>query len=65
VRQPGSVEVLAGLSAGERVIVEGTQKVRDGAAVQGSERAADITPLAGDGESHEASLALEPASTRQ
>ena len=30
-RRPGSVEVLAGLSAGERVIVEGTQKVRDGA----------------------------------
>ena len=32
-RQPGTVEILAGLSAGERVIVEGTQKVRDGATV--------------------------------
>ena len=31
-RRPGSVEVLAGLSAGEQVIVEGTQKVRDGVA---------------------------------
>ena len=30
-RRPGSVEILAGLEAGERVIVEGTQKVRDGA----------------------------------
>ena len=31
-RRPGSVEVLAGLTAGEQVIVEGTQKVRDGVA---------------------------------
>ncbi len=29
-RRPGEVEVLAGLSSGERVIVEGTQKARPG-----------------------------------
>lgn len=32
-RQPGLVEVVGGLAAGEQVIVEGTQKVRDGAPV--------------------------------
>lgn len=32
-RVPGSVAVLAGLEAGERVILEGTQRVRDGARV--------------------------------
>jgi membrane fusion protein, multidrug efflux system len=57
VRRPGSVEVLAGLEAGERVIVEGTQKVRDGAPVRGIERLADAdTPPA---VSHEAN-ASEP-----
>ena len=35
-RQPGSVEVLAGLAAGERVIVEGTIKARDGGPVRDS-----------------------------
>lgn len=33
-RQPGRVEVVAGLVAGEEVIVEGTQKVREGGAVR-------------------------------
>ncbi|MCU0758773.1 MAG: efflux RND transporter periplasmic adaptor subunit [Steroidobacteraceae bacterium] len=33
-RSPGSVEILAGLAAGERVIVEGTVKVREGGAVR-------------------------------
>ncbi len=33
-RQPGFVEVLNGLRPGERVIVEGTQKVRDGTAIK-------------------------------
>jgi membrane fusion protein (multidrug efflux system) len=33
-REPGRVEILAGLEAGDRVVVEGTQKVRDGAAVR-------------------------------
>lgn len=32
-RVPGSVAVLAGLEDGERVIIEGTQRVRDGAPV--------------------------------
>lgn len=32
-RRPGEVEILAGLSEGERVVVEGTQKVRPGATV--------------------------------
>jgi membrane fusion protein (multidrug efflux system) len=55
-RRPGSVEVLAGLSAGERVIVEGTQKVRDGAMVQGAERTVDAMPVdAAANKSHEAS----------
>ena len=35
-RRPGEVEILDGLQAGERVIVEGTQKARPGAAVQAS-----------------------------
>jgi membrane fusion protein, multidrug efflux system len=43
-RSPGSVEVLAGLEVGERVIVEGTQKVRDGAAVNAIDRVADSLP---------------------
>ncbi len=33
-RRPGQVEVLEGLSAGERVIVEGTQKARPGESVR-------------------------------
>jgi membrane fusion protein (multidrug efflux system) len=33
-REPGRVEILAGLEAGDSVVVEGTQKVRDGAAVR-------------------------------
>ena len=37
-RSPGNVEVLAGLDAGDRVIVEGTQKVRDGAPVTAIDR---------------------------
>jgi membrane fusion protein, multidrug efflux system len=55
-RSPGSVEVLAGLTAGERVIVEGTQKVRDGAPVRTTEIAADDVPGAAAG-SHEANSA--------
>ena len=33
-RRPGSVEIVAGLVAGERVVVEGTVKVRDGGPVR-------------------------------
>jgi membrane fusion protein (multidrug efflux system) len=32
-RRPGEVEILEGLAEGERVIVEGTQKARDGQVV--------------------------------
>jgi membrane fusion protein (multidrug efflux system) len=38
-RQPGRVEVVAGLKPGEQVIVEGTQKVREGGAVRVLDRA--------------------------
>ena len=54
-RRPGTVEVIAGLSAGERVIVEGTQKVREGASVQATERTAETLPGDAAAESHEAS----------
>ena len=33
-RQPGRVEIVSGLKAGEQVIVEGTQKVREGGEVR-------------------------------
>jgi membrane fusion protein (multidrug efflux system) len=33
-RAPGKVEVVTGLTAGETVVVEGTQKVRDGGPVR-------------------------------
>jgi membrane fusion protein (multidrug efflux system) len=62
-RRPGSVEVVAGLNAGEQVIVEGTQKVRDGAPVRATERTADVPTTAIDAASHEASAT--PASIRQ
>jgi membrane fusion protein (multidrug efflux system) len=38
-REPGVVEIVEGLSAGDRVVIEGTLKLRDGAPVQ--ERAAE------------------------
>jgi membrane fusion protein (multidrug efflux system) len=54
-RRPGAVEILAGLAEGERVIVEGTQKVRDGAAVRAVDRLADVDPAPGEAStSHEA-----------
>lgn len=40
-RRPGSVEVLAGLTLGDRVVVEGTIRVRDGGPVRDSAAAAD------------------------
>jgi len=33
-REPGKVEIVAGLVNGERIVIEGTQKVRDGSAVR-------------------------------
>ncbi len=53
-RRPGSVEVLTGLTAGERVVVEGTQKVRDGSLVLAIERAEGM-PEDDLDKSHEAS----------
>ena len=65
-RQPGTVEILSGLSAGERVIVEGTQKVRDGAIVTATERTVDEFPDNVNGKSHEASAGGgSPASIAQ
>lgn len=32
-RRPGEVEITGGVRAGERVVIEGTQKIRDGSAV--------------------------------
>ena len=63
-RSPGNVEVLAGLEAGDYVIVEGTQKVRDGVPVRTTEVAAEAAPMASGGASHEANIAA-PASIRQ
>jgi membrane fusion protein (multidrug efflux system) len=64
-RRPGSVEVVAGLNAGEQVVVEGTQKVRDGAPVRTTEIAAG-PELADErtSSSHEANTAT-PAGVRQ
>jgi membrane fusion protein, multidrug efflux system len=62
-RRPGSVEILAGLVAGEKVVIEGTQKVRDGSAVRAAEKTADFVPGAVEAASHEASAS--PASLRQ
>ena len=65
-RQPGTVEILTGLSAGERVIVEGTQKVRDGAIVTATERTLDAFPEDLNSKSHEASAGGgSPASIAQ
>lgn len=43
-RRPGEVEIVAGLRENERVVVEGTQKVRDGVPVQDLE--APVSALA-------------------
>lgn len=42
-RQPGRVEIVSGLEVGEQVIVEGTQKVREGSEVHVVERPAPTT----------------------
>lgn len=56
-RRPGTVEILAGLRADERVIVEGTQKVRDGALVRATEMATEADALAAE--------STTPETTRQ
>ena len=60
-RSPGIVEILAGLNAGDRVVVEGTQKVRDGAPVNAIDRVADALPEEEAGRAASAS----PTSLRQ
>jgi membrane fusion protein (multidrug efflux system) len=62
-RTPGSVEVLGGLEAGEQVIVEGTQKVRDGATVRVAERTGGAPAERVDAASHEANA--QASSIRQ
>ena len=64
LRRPGSVEIVSGLSAGEQVIVEGTQKVRNGAPVRTIEMSADTSAAPSGAKSHEASSAI-PAGMRQ
>ncbi|MGB5131188.1 MAG: efflux RND transporter periplasmic adaptor subunit, partial [Steroidobacteraceae bacterium] len=39
-RSPGEVEITGGLAAGERVVIEGTQMIRDGSVVHELDRAA-------------------------
>jgi membrane fusion protein, multidrug efflux system len=62
-RSPGSVEILSGLNAGEQVVVEGTQKVRDGSAVRVAETMRETSPVQLDAASHEASA--QSSSQRQ
>ncbi|MBK6599509.1 MAG: efflux RND transporter periplasmic adaptor subunit [Proteobacteria bacterium] len=45
-RTPGSVEIVAGLKAGERVVTEGTQSIRDGVAVRDAAQAVDSAEAA-------------------
>jgi membrane fusion protein (multidrug efflux system) len=45
-REPGRVEVVAGLTADERVVIEGTQKIRDGSPVRDTPAAAEAQPAA-------------------
>ncbi len=63
-RRPGSVEVLSGVAVGEYVIVEGTQKVRDGVPVRSTEMVVETLPPASGVPSHEANIAA-PAGIRQ
>jgi membrane fusion protein (multidrug efflux system) len=62
-RLPGTVEILAGLNVGEQVVVEGTQKVRDGSLVQATAKTTDVLPGPVEAASHEANAT--PASLRQ
>jgi membrane fusion protein, multidrug efflux system len=63
-RSPGNVEILGGLQAGDRVIVEGTQKVRDGAPVNAIDRVADADAAPVEEEPGRAASA-SPTSLRQ
>jgi membrane fusion protein (multidrug efflux system) len=43
-RRPGEVEVVEGLKEGERVVVEGTQNLRDGGPVREQANSAQAEP---------------------
>jgi membrane fusion protein (multidrug efflux system) len=47
-RRPGSVEIISGLDAGDSVVVEGTQKIRDGSPVSATERVVDAPSIVED-----------------
>jgi membrane fusion protein (multidrug efflux system) len=59
-RSPGNVEILSGLTAGERVIVEGTVKVREGGAVRDLAMAGPPGAAAGAGAGAERSRPGRP-----
>jgi membrane fusion protein (multidrug efflux system) len=60
-RQPGFVEITAGLGAGDRVVVEGTLKLRDGAEVREAEAEAAVnTPPASEPEPSAAAPGRQP-----
>lgn len=54
-RRPGTVEIVAGLAAGEQVVIEGTQKVRHGGPVRAVVKSAELLPGTVEAASHEAS----------
>jgi membrane fusion protein (multidrug efflux system) len=47
-RRPGSVEIISGLEPGDDVVVEGTQKIRDGSPVTATERVVEAPPASDD-----------------
>lgn len=51
-RRQGEVEIVSGLKAGDRIVVDGTVKLRDGSSIK------DITPASASGES---AMATQPA----
>jgi membrane fusion protein, multidrug efflux system len=53
-RSPGNVEIVSGLAAGEQVIIEGTQKVRDGGPVRVAQKTLEVAPEPVETVSHEA-----------
>lgn len=54
-RRPGAVEILDGVSEGDVVVIEGTQKIRDGVPVK---------PIAGEGEGAATSAVAESSGSR-
>ena len=64
-RSPGNVEILAGLDAGDRVVVEGTQKVRDGAPVTAIDREVEAVADASPEREAGRAASTSPPSLRQ